>query len=442
MNFIKGMSKKLIFIFASLISFSSLSQNISKIQGKVEQQVKQIEPQLIEWRRKFHQSPELSNRENQTGAFIAEYLKSLGLEVTYPVAKTGVVGLLNSGKPGPVVALRADMDGLPLTEQNALPFASKVKTSMGGQEVGVMHACGHDAHMSILMAVAKILSDNKNDLKGAVKFIFQPAEEGVSAAESPAGAELMIKEGVLENPKVAAIFGLHIQSLMPSGTLNYRPGPLMAAVDGFDIKVKGKGAHGATPWEGVDPVVVASQIVNGLQTIVSRQTELTKAAAVITIGSFHSGVRRNIIPDEANLQGTIRTFDHDMQKKVHEKIKLTAMNIAEASGAQADVSIQIMYPATVNDVALTEKSIASLVKTAGANKVFVTDPATMAEDFSFYQQKVPGFFFFLGAYPADMKLERKPTHHTVDFMIDENSFKTGVSALLNLTLDYLATHNK
>jgi amidohydrolase len=435
----KGMSKKLIFIFTFLSAFSSQAQNISKIQSRVEEQVKQIEPQLIEWRRKFHQSPELSNKENQTGAFIADYLKSLGMEVMYPVAKTGVVGLLRSNKPGPVVALRADMDGLPLVESNSLPFASKVKTTVGGQEVGVMHACGHDAHMSILMAVAKILSDNKSDLKGSIKFIFQPAEEGVSPAESPAGAELMIKEGVLENPKVSAIFGLHIQSLMPSGTLNYRSGPLMAAVDGFDIKVKGKGAHGATPWEGVDPVVVASQIVNSLQTIVSRQTELTKAAAVITVGTFHAGVRRNIIPDEAYLQGTIRTFSPEMQKKVHEKIKLTAINIAAASGAEAEVNIQIMYPATINDISLTEHSVSSLIKTAGKERVMETTPATMAEDFSFYQQKVPGFFFFLGAYPADMKLERKPTHHTVDFMIDENSFKTGVSALLNLTLDYLAS---
>lgn len=433
------MAKKLILLF-SFASILSQAQNISKIQGKLENAVKAIEPQVIEWRRKFHESPELSNHETQTGAFIAGYLKSLGMEVMYPVAKTGVVGLLKSSKPGPVVALRADMDALPLVEQNSLPFASKAKVQLAGQEVGVMHACGHDAHMAMLMAVAKILSDNKSDLKGAIKFIFQPAEEGVSPAESPAGAELMVKEGVLENPKVHAIFGLHIQSLLPSGTLSYRSGPLMAAVDGFDIRVKGKGAHGATPWEGVDPVVVASQIVNSLQTIVSRQTELTKSPVVVTVGSFHSGVRRNIIADEAYLQGTIRTFDAGIQKSVHEKIKLTASRIAEASGAEAETSIQIMYPATVNDPVLTQQSVSSLTKTAGKDKVIETTLATMAEDFSFYQQKIPGFFFFLGAYPADMNLQRKPTHHTVDFMIDENAFKAGVSALLNLTLDYLATH--
>jgi amidohydrolase len=429
----------IVFFSLSLLSTSLFAQKPSKVQLKLETQVKEMEQQVIDWRRKFHQSPELSNRENQTGEFIAEYLKSLGMEVQYPVAKTGVVGLLKTGKQGPVVALRADMDALPLTEKNSLPFASNVKVNFGGQEAGVMHACGHDAHMAILMAVAKILSDNKKELKGTVKFLFQPAEEGVGPGESPAGAELMVKEGVLENPKVDAIFGLHIQSLMPSGTLNYRSGPFMAAVDGFDLKVKGKGAHGATPWEGIDPVVVASQIVNGLQTIVSRQTVLTEGAAVVTVGSFHAGIRRNIIPDEAYLQGTIRTFGPEAQKKVHEKIRTTATKIAEASGATAEVEIQIMYPATINNAQLTEKMAPSLIKAAGKENVNVVSPATMAEDFSFYQQKVPGFFFFLGAYPAQMKLERKPTHHTVDFMIDENSFSVGVKALLNVAVDYLTS---
>jgi len=427
----------MIFFSLGLMSSSLWAQKNTKLQSKLEAQVKAMEQQVIDWRRKFHQSPELSNRENQTGAFIADYLKSLGMEVQYPVAKTGVVGLLKTGKPGPVVALRADMDALPITERNSLPFASNVKTNFGGQETGVMHACGHDAHMAMVMAVAKILSDNKKDLKGMVKFLFQPAEEGVGPDESPAGAELMIKEGVLENPKVDAVFGLHIQSLLPSGTLNYRSGALMAAVDGFDVKVKGKGAHGATPWEGVDPIVVASQIVNGLQTIVSRQTALTEAAAVVTVGTFHAGIRRNIIADEAFLQGTIRTFGPEMQKKVHEKIKLTAMKIAEASDATAEVTVSIMYPATINDAKLTEKMIPSLVKAAGKENVNEIAAVTMAEDFSFFQQKVPGFFFFLGAYPADMKLEKKPAHHTADFMIDEKSFGTGVKALVNVTVDFL-----
>lgn len=433
------MSKKMIFFLLGLVSSSLSAQKNAKLQSKLEQQAKAMAQQVIEWRRKFHQAPELSNRENQTGAFIADYLKSLGLEVQYPVAKTGVVGLLRTGKPGPVVALRADMDALPIAEPSGLPYASVVKTDFNGQATGVMHACGHDAHMAMLMAVVKILADNKKELKGSVKFLFQPAEEGVGLGESPAGAELMVMEGVLENPKVDAVFGLHIQSLMPSGTLNYRSGALMAAVDGFDIKVIGKGSHGATPWEGVDPVVIASQIVNGLQTIVSRQTALTEAAAVVTVGTFHAGIRRNIIPDEAFLQGTIRTFGQAMQKKVHEKIKLTATKIAEASGATAEVNINIMFPATINDAKLTEKMIPSLVKAAGKENVNVISAVTMAEDFSFYQQKVPGFFFFLGAYPADMKLERKPAHHTADFMIDEKSFGMGVKALLNLTIDYLTS---
>src|SRR5579859_2211668 len=431
------MIKNLVGLAFSLFATLSFAQKNTKLQSKLELQVKSLEPQVIGWRRKFHQSPELSNRENQTGAFIADYLKSLGLEVLYPVARTGVVGLLKTGKPGPVVALRADMDALPIVERNSLPFASTIKTKFEGQETGVMHACGHDAHMAMLMGVAKILSENKNELKGIVKFLFQPAEEGVGPDESPAGAELMVKEGVLENPRVDAVFGLHIQSLLPSGTLNYRSGALMAAVDGFNVKVTGKGSHGATPWEGIDPVVVASQIVSGLQTIVSRQTALTEAAAVITVGTFHAGVRRNIIPDEANLQGTIRTFGPEMQKKIHEKIRLTATKIAEASGATADVSINIMFPATTNDPALTKMMVPSLEKAVGKDRVNEIAAVTMAEDFSFYQQKVPGFFFFLGAYPADMRLERKPAHHTADFMIDENSFTTGVKALLHLTVDYL-----
>ncbi len=429
-------------IALSLLSVSVLAQTNTKLSVKIEQQAIALEPKVIEWRRYFHEHPELSNRELKTGAKIAEQLKSLGLEVQYPVAKTGVVALLKGAKPGPVVALRADIDALPVTERNSLPFASKEKASFGGQETGVMHACGHDAHMAILLAVAEILTKNKAELKGTVKFIFQPAEEGVPAAEGPAGAELMVKEGVLENPKVDAIFGLHIQSLLPSGQLAYRSGGLMAAVDGVDIKIKGKGAHGATPWDSVDPIVVSSQIIQGLQTIVSRQTELTKAGAVITIGSMHGGIRRNIIPETVLLEGTIRTFDDDMQLKVHEKIKLTAEKIAESAGAEAEVNIQIMYPATINDATLTDKMVSSLVRTAGKENVVVTQPVTMAEDFSFYQRKVPGFFFFLGAYPADMNLKVQPTHHTADFMIDEKSMITGVKALVNLTVDYMEMNTR
>ena len=428
--------KKFQSILFSLVALTATAQINPKLQAKLDQQADAMESQVIQWRRDFHQNPELSNREFKTGAKIAEYLKSLGLEVQYPVAKTGVVALLKGGKPGPVVALRADMDALPVAERNSLPFASKEKVPFNGQETGVMHACGHDGHMSILMAVANILAKNKSELKGTVKFIFQPAEEGAPVGEE-GGAYLMIKEGVLENPKVEAIFGLHIQSLLPSGQLAYRSGGLMAAVDGVNIKVKGIGAHGATPWDSVDPIVVTSQIINGLQTIVSRQTELTKGAAVITIGSMHGGIRRNIIPEEVLLEGTIRTFEDDMQKIVHDKIRLTATKIAESAGAAVDVDILVMYPATINDPKLTTLMAPSLIRTAGAANVNITSPVTMAEDFSFFQKKIPGFFFFLGAYPTEMKLAKQPVHHTADFMIDEKALITGVKALVNLTMDYM-----
>jgi amidohydrolase len=422
-----------------LLAFAAVAQADPKLLAKLNQQAKEIEPKMIEWRRYFHEHPELSNREVKTGARIAEHLKALGMEVTYPVAKTGVVALLKGGKPGPVVALRADIDGLPVVERNSLPFASKEKANFNSIETGVMHACGHDGHISILMAVAEILAKNKNDLKGSVKFIFQPAEEGVGPGEGPAGAELMIKEGVLENPKVDAIFGLHLQSLLPLGEVAYRAEGLMASVDGVNIKVTGKGAHGATPWDSVDPIVVSSEIILGLQTIISRQTELTKAAAVVTIGSIHSGVRRNIIPEEATLEGTIRTFDPDMQKMVHEKIKTTATKIAESAGAKAEVDIMIMYPVTYNEKKFTDQVSPSLQRANGNDNVKVISPVTMAEDFSFYQQKVPGFFFFVGAYPKDMNLTRQPTHHTADFMIDERSLIIGVKSLLTLTTDYMYT---
>ena len=430
------MKNNLAFLFLLVASVTTAQVN-PKLQAKIEQEAKAIEPKLIEWRRHFHQNPELSNRETKTGAYIAAHLKSLGIEVQYPVAKTGVVGLLRGAKPGPVIALRADMDALPVVERNSLPFASKEKVLFNGQETGVMHACGHDAHMSILMAVAEILAKNKSELKGTVKFLFQPAEEGVAPSEGIAGAELMIKEGVLENPKVDVVFGLHVQSLLPSGQLAYRPGGLMAAVDAFDIKIIGHGAHGATPWDSVDPIVISGQVVEGLQTIVSRQSELTKGAVVITVGSLHAGIRRNIIPETATLEGTIRTFDVGMQKLVHEKIKLTVTKIAEASGATAEVKVMTGYPATYNDPTLTRQMVSSLERAAGKQNVAEIAAVTMAEDFSFFQQKVPGLFFFLGAYPAELNLATAPVHHTADFMIDEKSFVTGVKALLALTTDYM-----
>ncbi len=430
------------FILLLLLPLSLLSAQVNpKLQAKLDQQAKDIEAKVIEWRRDLHQNPELGNREYKTGVKIADHLKSLGIKVQYPVAKTGVVGILEGGNPGPVIALRADMDALPVTERNSLSFASKVKTIFNGQETGVMHACGHDAHVSIMMAVAEILAKNKSELRGTVKFLFQPSEEGPPSGEE-GGAALMIKEGVLENPKVEVVFGLHMLSLLPTGQLGYRSEGIMAAVDGLKIKVKGLGAHGATPWDSKDPIMIGTQIISGLQTIVSRQTDLTKAPAVITIGSFHSGNRGNIIPEVAEMQGTIRSFDVGMQKTLHEKIKLTAEKIAESAGAKAEVEIEIGSPVTYNDPKLTAKMAPSLQRTVGMSNAIVVAPTTLAEDFSFFQEKVPGLFFFVGAYPSEMKLTNPPVHHTADFMMDEKSFLTGVKAMLNLTVDYMFAPKK
>jgi amidohydrolase len=308
------MKKFSLFMYLSFCATIAWGQVNPKLLIRINQQAKEIEPKLIEWRRQFHQYPELSNREFKTGARIAEFLKSLGIEVQYPVAKTGVVGILKGAKPGPVIALRADMDGLPVTERNSLPFASKEKALFNGMETGVMHACGHDSHMAIMMAVAEILSKNRSDLRGTIKFIFQPAEEGPPEQEE-GGADLMVKEGVLDNPKVDVIFGLHIWSINPVGKITYRPAGMMAASDWFKITVKGKQAHGATPWMGIDPIVVSAQIINGLQAIISRQTDLTNEAAVISVGRIQAGIRENIIPEEATMAGTIRTLDSAMRKK-------------------------------------------------------------------------------------------------------------------------------
>lgn len=430
--------KYLVSLMLCGILFHSQAQITPKLQAKLDQQAKDLEQKVIEWRRYFHEHPELSNREVNTAAKVAEHLRSLGIEVQTGVAKTGVIGLLKSGKPGPVIALRADMDALPVTERNSLPFASKVKTTFNDQETGVMHACGHDTHVAILMGVAEILSKNKSELKGTIKFIFQPAEEGPPKGEE-GGAKLMVKEGVLDNPKVDVIFGMHIQSISKLGTISYKSAGMMAASDWFSIKVKGKQSHGAAPWMGIDPIVVSAQIINGLQTIVSRQTELTKEAAVITVGRLQAGVRENIIPEEAFMAGTIRTLDPDMQKKIHEKIILTATKIAESAGATAEVTIENKTPVTYNDVNLTEKVVGSLQKAAGVDNVIRINAVTGAEDFAFFQEKIPGFFFFVGAMPENQDPNTVPAHHTPDFMIDERGMLTGLKAMLDVTMDYMAS---
>lgn len=406
--------------------------------AKVSAQADKLESKVIAWRRDIHANPELGNRENRTAEVIAKHLRSLGIEVQTGIAHTGVVGVLKGDKPGPVVALRADMDALPVTERVNLPFASKVKTQYNGQEVGVMHACGHDTHVSILMGVAELLSSMKKDLKGSVKFIFQPAEEGVPFGEQ-GGAEMMVKEGVLENPKVDAIFGLHINSQTEVGKIGYRPGGTMASVNDMRIVIKGRQAHGAAPWSSVDPIVTAAQLINSLQSIVSRNLNLTENAAVVTIGSIKGGVRSNIIPEEVELMGTIRALSKEDEALMIKRIKTIATNTAEAMGA--DVTVQIPYashyPVTYNDPALTAKMLPTLEKSAGAANVLLRPAQTGAEDFSFFQEKVPGLFIFLGGAPKGSDAKNQPSHHTPDFFIDESGLILGVKTLTNLTLDYL-----
>ena len=423
----------LLFILCCLSFFMKAQSDLKQ---QIISQSNAIEEEVIKWRRDFHQNPELSNREFETSKKVAAFLKQLGMEVKTGIAHTGVVGILKGGKPGPVVALRADMDALPVIERVDLPFASKVKATFLGQEVGVMHACGHDTHVAMLMGAAKILSGIKKDLKGTVVFLFQPAEEGAPPGEE-GGAELMVKEGVLKDHEVDVVFGLHISSGLEVGSMRYRAGSLMAAADRFTIKVKGKQTHGSTPWTGVDPIVTSAQIIMGLQTVVSRQSELTKEAVVISVGKFQSGVRSNIIPEEAEMIGTIRTLDTAMQRIVHEKIRQVATSIAESMGAIAEVDIQIGYPVTHNSPELTAQMLPTLFETFGEDYVRVSKARTGAEDFSFFAREVPGFFFFLGGMPKGQSVFEAAPHHTPDFYIDESGLKLGVRALCNLSLDYM-----
>ncbi|MGH2552704.1 MAG: amidohydrolase, partial [Chitinophagaceae bacterium] len=358
------------------------------LNSKINSAANKIENKCIAWRRDFHEHPELGNNEIRTAKIIADHLRLLGLDVKEQVGKTGVVGLLKGAKPGPCIALRADMDALPIIERVDLPFASKAKTIYNRQEVGVMHACGHDSHVAMLMSVAEILSGMKSDLKGSVKFIFQPAEEGAPDGEE-GGAPLMIKEGVMDNPKVEAIFGLHIESDIPAGTIEYKPGAFMASADWFSIKVKGKGSHGSQPWKGVDPIQVSAQIIEGLQNIVSRQMELTKAPVVITVGKINGGVRQNIIPEECRMDGTIRTLDDKMQSEVHERIRWTAQKIAEANGATAEVIIDSKTLVTYNNPELVKKMLPSLESATGVGKIKEREWVTGAEDFSYYGKVAP-----------------------------------------------------
>jgi len=408
----------------------------AQIKQKLTQAIDKIEPKCIEWRRQLHQYPELGNREFKTAKLIVSHLKELGFEVKENVAKTGVVGILKGAKPGPCIALRADMDALPVVERVKIPFASKEKTIYNGEEVSVMHACGHDTHVAMLMSLAEILSGIKSELKGTIKFIFQPAEEGAPDGEE-GGAALMVKEGVMEYPKVDAIFGLHIQSRIESGKIEYKSGSFMAAADFFSIKVKGKASHGSQPWLGVDPIAASAQIIQGLQNIVSRESELTKAPVVITVGKIQSGVRNNIIPEECIMLGTIRTLDSAMQKDVHKKFIHTITKIAEAAGAEAEVIIDTKTLVTYNDPALVKKMLPSLQTAIGADNVSEREWVTGAEDFSYYGTKAPAFFFYLGGMPKGTDSKKAPPHHTPDFYVEDGAMKTGVKAFCQLVTDYL-----
>ncbi len=425
-----------------VLSVNAFSQS-NLLTNKINQSADKIEQKVIAWRRDFHEHPELGNSEFRTADIIAKHLRSLGIEVKTGVAHTGVVGILKGGKAGPVVALRADMDALPVTERTPVPFASKVKVQYNGQQVGVMHACGHDSHIAILMGVAEILSSLKNELKGTIKFIFQPAEEGAPLGEE-GGAEMMVKEGVMENPKVDVIFGLHIWALTEVGKLSYRPGGFNAGVSDMKIIVKGKSSHAAYPWNSVDPIVTSAEIINNLQTIVSRNLNITENPGVVSIGAINGGNRSNIIPEQVEMLGTIRYFTSGDEKLLVERARQVVTKTAESAGATADVQIPYNshYPVTYNDVALTEKMLPSLQKTAGKENVELIPPRTGAEDFSFFQQKVPGMFFNLGGMRKGGDPNTTASHHTPDFFIDESGFKLGVKALANLAIDYMEMNQR
>jgi len=403
-------------------------------QQSIQQDILEIEDKLIEWRRDFHQNPELSNREFKTAKKIAKHLTDIGLQVETNIAKTGVVAILEGDQPGKVIAIRADIDGLPVTERNDLDFKSEVKTTFLNTETGVMHACGHDTHIAILMATAEVLSKHKDKIKGSIKFIFQPAEEGPPPGEE-GGAKLMIKEGVLENPKVDAIFGLHINSQTPVGTIKYKTGGIMASVERFVINVRGKQTHGSQPWSGVDPILISAKIIDGLQTIISREADLTNEAAVITVGKITSGTRFNIIPESSEMIGTVRTLDPKMREMIEKRMKDMVEGIAKAYGGEASIIFQNNTSITYNDEELTARILPSLQTVAGEENVIIMKATTGGEDFSFFQEKVPGVYFFLGGMTAE-NTESFP-HHTPDFMIDESGLLLGVKAFTQISIDYL-----
>lgn len=421
---------------------ATLAAQRSPLPQAVENHIATIEPKVIAWRRDIHQHPELGNREFRTAALVASHLRSLGIEVDTGVAHTGVVGILRGGKPGPVVLLRADMDALPVTERNDLPFRSQVRTEYNGQEVGVMHACGHDTHVAILMGVAEVLAGMRDELSGTVKFVFQPAEEGAPVGEE-GGAEMMVAAGILDNPRVDAAFALHISSLEPSGHLVYTRGGTWASSDDFRIVVTGRQAHGAYPWRGVDPVVVSAQIITGLQTIVSRTMNIAATPSVVTVGKISGGNRSNIIPEQVEMIGTVRALTVADRNQLHERVRSIATGIAEGMGATAEVSIPYSggYPVTTNDDDILAMMIPVLEAIAGPGRAREVPARLGAEDFSFIAQEVPSLYIQLGGMPTDIDPATAPAHHTPDFMIDESALVNGVKAMTAMTLRYMEESN-
>ncbi|MEX2153286.1 MAG: amidohydrolase [Gemmatimonadaceae bacterium] len=433
------MSKSLCLIL--LVMASAAGAQSPALSADVQSRIAAIEPKVVAWRRDIHQHPELGNREFRTSKLVADHLRALGIAVQTGVAHTGVVGILKGGKPGPVVLLRADMDGLPVTERVNIPFASKVKSTYNGQEVGVMHACGHDTHVAILMGVAEILAGMRNDLPGTVKFMFQPAEEGPPAGED-GGAELMVKQGILTNPAVDVAFALHIDATREVNRIFYTPGGMAASSDDFRVLVKGKQTHGAAPWNGVDPIVTSAHIITALQTIVSRNMEITQNPAVVTVGKIQGGVRNNIIPEQVELIGTIRALHPDDRRKLHERVRRIVTNVAESMGATVEIEIggNTAYPVTFNNEALTMAMLPALRAVAGVDKVHLVKPETGAEDFSFVAEKVPGFYISLGGRPANVPQAQAADHHTPDFYVDDSGLDVGVRALTAMTLYYMKTN--
>ena len=408
---------------------------LSPAQADMQADINAIEKQMIEWRRHIHANPELSNREFKTAELVADHLKSLGMEVQTGIAHTGVVAILKGDHPGPLLALRADMDALPVTEQTDIPFASKVTSTYRGETVGVMHACGHDTHVAILMAAAEVFAKNTDQLHGSLMFIFQPAEEGAPQGEE-GGAELMLKEGLFEQNKPEAIFGLHVTSSLPSGAIGLRMGPAMAAVDSFELKVIGKQTHGSRPWGGVDPIVASAQIINSVQTIISRQTDITRAPAVVSFGAIKGGIRNNIIPDEVTMVGTIRNFDMEIRESIHRRLEKITTAVAEANGAKAELRIDYGYPVTVNNPQLGEKMRGSLIKVFGERGIIDPGLITGAEDFSYFAEQVPGLYFFMGVTPRDQDHTTAPSNHSPLFYVEEAALLNGVRAFVQLVEDF------